>query len=173
MRMLAAGCIVTAGILLGSYGVSIAGVYRWEDSDGVVHFTDNTEKIPSKYRNKIREVDLKSDVPPAPSVNDLAPAVQRSASGDSKRDEQLWRKRYAALHTEIQLLKDRLPAKREELAGINRRKTKFQKRSDRMAFNELSAEITRDEERIKELETRLNELDMEAAQSAIPLEWRK
>jgi cell division protein FtsB len=77
------------------------------------------------------------------------------------------------LRAEIKLLKDGLPAKREALTEVNRRKIKFQKGSDRSAFNELSAEITRDEERIKELEKQLYDLDMEAARNAVPLEWRK
>jgi hypothetical protein len=174
MRTLAAGSLLIAGVVLGFYGDSFAGIFQWEGSDGVVHFTDNPANIPSAYRKKARELDLKSDVStPAAAIPETAPVAQKQGPGDVQPDEQLWKRRYALLRAEIKSLNDGLPARREELIEIGRKRTKFQKGSDRIAYNNLSAAITRDEERIKELEKKLEELDLEAARSAVPLEWRK
>ncbi len=173
MRIIPAGCLLIAGVVLGSYGDSLAGIFQWEDSDGVVHFTDNPDNVPSVYRKKIRELDLKDDVSPAASVAGKAPPAKTPGTVDAQRNEQVWRRRYASLRAEIKLLQDHLPAKREELTELSRRRTKFQKGSDRVAFNDLSAEIKGDEEHIKELEKQLYDLDIEAARNAVPLEWRK
>ena len=44
-----------------------ATIYRWVDEKGVVNFTDDYSKVPSKHRNKVEEVNIQKMEPSLPS----------------------------------------------------------------------------------------------------------
>ncbi len=70
-------------------------------------------------------------------------------------------------------IQDNLPAKKEKLAALGRKRTLYHKASDRTAFNALNDEIAKDEARLTELQNNLSDLDSEAAKAGVPLEWRQ
>jgi hypothetical protein len=47
--------VLIAGMVLAA-PVAHAAIYRWTDSKGVVHFTDNRANIPAKYRSKAQRL---------------------------------------------------------------------------------------------------------------------
>ena len=58
-----APAILSLWLLLGMLAFSAllvlpasADIYRWEDENGVIHFTDDPSAIPKKYRGKAREI---------------------------------------------------------------------------------------------------------------------
>src|SRR5512138_1974180 len=53
MRTLFGMVIFVALLLTGS--LAAAEVYQWEDDQGGLHFTDNADKIPAKYRHKVQQ----------------------------------------------------------------------------------------------------------------------
>lgn len=174
MRKTAILFIYVMIIILSSYEYLTAQIFQWIDDKGVVHFTDNSENVPVKFREKVLKRDL-TVAPEQQNVPDNSGASQQpvTVSSGYTKDEQLWRARFMKLRSEINTLEQRLPVKREEKMEIHRRWVKFQKGSDRAAENVLASQIIKDEDRIKELNKLLDDLEMEAARNSVPLEWRK
>ena len=165
--------LCTLGLIVAVAAEVPAATYQWEDSKGGMHFTDNPDNIPKKYRGKVRE--LESIAPSATSIiPDTAP-VQPSSSVTAGRtqDETVWRQRYASIRGELASIRERIATKKEKLQELRRQRTLFHKVSDRLAYNDLEREIGQDEDRVSQLEKELADLDVEAAREAVPLEWRK
>lgn len=161
-----------------SADLATAEIYKWEDNQGVVHFTDDQDKIPARYRKKVRALDLRMEEKQAAPV----PATREPSSTSTEasdpgvaptRDRTWWQSRFRTLRGEKKLLEDRLPGKREELIQLNRKRAKFSKPVDRIAYKNLDEEIGKDEVRIKNIDKELADLEMEAAKEAVPVEWRK
>jgi len=150
-----------------------AATYQWEDSKGGVHFTDNPDNIPKRYRGKARVLESV-----APSATTIIPdtTVEQPASpvtADRAQEETVWRQRYASIRGELASIRERIATKKEKLQELRRQRTLFHKVSDRLAYNDLEREIGQDEDRVSQLEKELADLDVEAAREAVPLEWRK
>jgi len=146
-------------------------IYKWTDSQGGVHFTDNSDKIPAKYRNKARAIDVTPEKEQVPSQTQKQDVSSTDLYGG--HDEEWWRSRYKALRDEMKGIQDNLPAKKDELTVLGRRRTLYHKPSDRISSNDLKAEIEKDEARITDLQKQLQDLDASAAKSSVPMDWRK
>jgi hypothetical protein len=159
-----------------------AATYEWVDSQGVIHFTDDPDKIPFKYRNKARQLDLtpapgEKELPPAqpprqPAVESV-PAADNAGSLYGGHNESWWRASFKAWRDEMKTIQENLPGKKERLNVLRRKRIIYQKPGDRTAYYDLSAEIEKDEARIKEVQNQLAALDAEADKSGVPLEWRQ
>jgi hypothetical protein len=162
-----------AGVLAMA-NVALAGVYEWTDSQGGVHFTDNADKIPAKYRNKAREkemqpaIEIKSE--PAQAGT---PTVQSTPSPYGGHDEAWWRASYSGLREEMKRIQTNLPDKRDKLTQLRRKREIYQKPSGRIAYYDMLKEIERDEARVTELQKELADLDEKAAKAGVPLAWRQ
>jgi chromosome segregation ATPase len=166
-------------LLVGNY--SVAAMYKWEDSKGGIHFTDNPDSIPAKYRKNAINRDSRENSSPT-SVNIETPAqqaqsepVQPAAKESSvvEKGREYWQPRFNAIRTELKGLKAGLEGKRERMNEYRRKWLVTQKRVERQSFNQIEDEINKDEERIKDLEKQLEALDAEAARNAVPFEWRQ
>jgi hypothetical protein len=162
-----------AGILAMAT-VALAEVYEWTDSQGGVHFTDNADKIPAKYRNKALEKELQPVIEikdkPAEAV---APEVQNIPSSYGEHNETWWRSSYSALREEMKSIQDNLPKKRDKLTELRRKRAIYQKTSGRIAYYDMKKEIELDEARVTELQKQLADLDDKAAKDGVPLGWRQ
>lgn len=173
-------------------------IYKWTDSRGEEHFTDNPDKIPAKYRNKAREMDVKpviqeTEQPSQTELKSDEPAAQKLFGG---HDEKWWRSRYKALRAEIKGIQDNLPDKKAELSVLRHSWVISMGRTPkagesttvgtltnksalstpgqhREAYYKKKTEIEGDEARINELQNKITELDGEAARAGVPLEWRQ
>ncbi len=157
-----------------------AEIYKWVDGKGVINFTDNRDSIPAKYRKKAVVISAEKATPPADTQGEGRSAGNVPGSAASKsgnlyggHDEDWWRERYGSLRAEIKELQDNLPKKRQELEQLHRKYKLFTYGRNRAAYNEKSDEIKADEERIKELQEKLNALENEAGRAGIPFEWRR
>ena len=154
--------------------VAFAGVYEWTDGQGGVHFTDNADNIPAKYRNKAREKELQPAIEiknePAQAVT---PTVQSTPSPYGGHDETWWRASYSGLREEMKRIQANLPDKRAQLAQLRRKREIYQKPSGRIAYYDMLKEIERDEARVTELQKELADLDDKAAKAGVPLAWRR
>lgn len=169
-------------IVTGFTVAAQAETYRWVDDKGVIHYTDNPDRIPSRFLKRVKEI-------PAPGVDgpgqdSRAPEPiqqrqpQRDLTGSSLNlpgglSEQEWRARFTALRVEMKTLQDGLPEKREILDQFRRKRLIYQRPQDRSAFNEHKDKIERDEARIKELEAQLAVLEIEASRAGVPIGWRQ
>lgn len=178
MKKLFSAMILT---VLVSNVTAQASTYEWLDEKGVVHFTDDPDRIPAKYLKRVKERDsVKEEAtkpPSPPATESAAPVVSDDKGRDGRiyggHGEDWWRSGFATLRAEIKSLENGLVVKRENLNVVRRKRVIYQRGSDRVAFNDLNDEIKRDEAKIKELQEQLNALDMEAAKVGVPLEWRQ
>jgi predicted nucleic acid-binding Zn-ribbon protein len=166
--------ILLIGILVMA-SAAHAATYEWTDSQGGLHFTDNLDKVPAKYLNKVRKVDVQpviqeKEQPSQTEQKSIAPAAQNLFGG---HDEMWWRSSFRALRDEMKNLQDGLPGKRDKLNELRRKLYIFSKPSARIAYNDMDAEIGRDETRITDLQKQLSDLDDAAAKAGVPMEWRK
>lgn len=166
-----------------------ADTYQWVDNNGVVHFTDDPDRIPDKYLKKVKRRPSEKPAGPSslPAINTPTPAVQgTSASGEkeqtSQKDQPImygshdaswWRSRFTDLRAELKNLEDSLPRKRDEQQALHRFRVIYKRAKDREAINELNTQIEKDEARIGELRKQLADLEIEANKAGVPLELRQ
>jgi len=168
-----------ASVVTVAIWISLAqgDTYRWVDDAGVVHFTDDQDRIPSRYLKRVQEI------PAEPtslgrdnsqeSLTEFRPQPESASILPGGLSEQAWRSRFLTIRTEMETLRDGLIKKREALEQLRRKRVIYQRSRDRFAYNRQMDEIERDEGRVKELEAQLNALDNEASRAGVPLEWRR
>jgi len=165
--------ILLSGLMM-MVGVAHGEIYQWSDKSGVVHFTDNPDNIPQLYRGKAREVDATPTVQESEKPPETQTTTQEKAAPTyGGHDENWWRSSYRSIRDEMKRIQDKLPGKQEDLSVLRRRRALFQRPSDRVAFFALDDEIKGDEQRLTDLQKRLDALDAEATSAGVPLEWRK
>ncbi len=154
-------------------------VYEWVDSQGVVHMTDDPDKVPDRYRTKMktREIETGGVIPPAAaSGNQPAAGPAPEAKGDAPdgvHDEGWWRASFTRARRDIKRLQDQIDTKKKSLEELHRKRVLFQKPGDRIAYFSLADEIARDEERVKALRDYLATLEYQADGAGVPWEWRQ
>lgn len=179
-----------------------ADTYQWTDSKGVVHFTDNPDKIPRQYRKKVKKrPSVKSETPV--SVSPAAPKAEEKREASKApplyggHDENWWRTTTGNLRQELAKLTEELPAKRDKLQFLRRRWVISMGRTpktgesvedldsyvnksalstpgkDREAYYSMKNEIERDEARIKQIEQELADLELQATKAGVPRVWIK
>lgn len=167
-----------------------ADFFQWTDDKGVVHLTDDRNKIPKKYKNRVKEPHIpKTPAPvpaparapmPAPATAPAsaaepqpAPRLQEELARPGGHDESWWRGRFAGLREQIKAIEEALPQKQAKLVELRRERRIYTRSRDREAVNAMDAEIAADEVRINQLRQELEELELEAAKAAVPVEWRR
>lgn len=164
---------LVAILLLGLMATpSLAAVYEWVDDKGVVNFTDSPDKIPARYKGVAREKDLSEEKNVTVIRDEGAPAAPEDQSPQSQsyggRNADWWAGAIQAVKAEIRSIEEGLPAKRQELAQVQRRRTLYHKAADRVAINRLTKEIDDNEAKVKELQEKLNELQTKAEEAGVP-----
>jgi len=151
-----------------------AAVYRWVDGNGSVHFSDNPETIPQKYKKQAETIDQGGDNKPT-DVQVQSGVVQSPLQTPPVTDkgQEYWHNRFNDLNVKLKGLKEGLDIKRKTMIEYRHKWLTNQKRTDRQALNQIEVEIGRDEEQIKDIENQLESLDAEAARNAVPFEWRR
>lgn len=148
-----------------------ADIYRWEDAEGAVHFTDDISSIPPPYRRKatllIREAPgtrgplppAGAPPPPAPGSPGLppAPAESDAAALDREREE---------LRSRIDQLGAKIAAKESHIEAVDRKRSlavnplgnKFVDPGDLDLYDKYHAELPTDREELRHLEEDLARL---------------
>lgn len=107
-----------------------ADTYQWTDSKGVVHFTDNPDKIPRQYRKKVRKrPSVKSETPVISTTPQTLSAPEAAKKKEAAKapplyaghDEKWWRTTTGNLRKELAKLTEELPGKRDKLQFLRRR----------------------------------------------------
>ncbi|MFZ3208686.1 MAG: DUF4124 domain-containing protein [Geobacteraceae bacterium] len=160
--------------------VADAGIFEWVDSNGVTHFTDNPDNIPAKYQKKVKErSSAPTESPPvAPAPSTAPQPPPDSKVGEEQRlrgghDEWWWRAGFSEIRRELDGIQSTLAGKREQLSTVHRKRVIYQRARDRVAYNELDADIKQDVVRLRELEDRLVNLEAEADRADVPQKWRR
>lgn len=170
-------------LLLQSFSVPCqAAVYQWLDAQGVTHFTDDPDKIPTRYRSRAKELPISVEpaAPSSPSPAEVqpvpapAPSPASSAGQESgARGEQFWRSSFAGLRSQLKTLEEALAAKQAKQVELRRKRAIYTRIRDREAVNAMQQEIAADELRVSQLKEKLAELERQADQALVPAEWRQ
>ena len=166
-------CILMLSLLI--LPSAYAAFYQWTDEAGVVHMTDDSDKVPKQYRDRARRLQL-PDSPPAPATAAPAPkAAPRAAASERTEpgghDEGWWRDRFGVLRAELKALQDARMQKEQQLVELRRKRTIFQRARDREAVNAMQAEMAADEARIGEVMNKIAALELAASRAGVPSEW--
>jgi hypothetical protein len=155
-----------------------AEIFEWIDGQGVVHFTDDLDKVPAKFRGKVqiktpgagRDGGATAEKVQPPGVAAPPPNVKKQLYGG--HDENWWRSSFNVAQGELKKLQDQLAEKNQSLTELHRKRVIYQKPSDRVAYNALAEEISGDEEKLKALQAQFAALQAEADNAGVPQEWR-
>ncbi|HEX8960519.1 MAG TPA: DUF4124 domain-containing protein [Geobacteraceae bacterium] len=172
--------LIALFVTMFAFTAARAEVYEWVDGQGVVHFTDNADKVPTKYRKKVKIIET---APPAektaPPARDKSPAASKKQPSERKaellggHDEGWWRQSFRQARAQIKVIQDQLPGKKDALAALHRKRVIYQRARDRVAYNDMADEIAKDEEKIKTLQESLAAIEADADKAGVPHEWRQ
>ncbi|HET6421222.1 MAG TPA: DUF4124 domain-containing protein [Geobacteraceae bacterium] len=158
-----------------------ATVYEWKDDQGVVNFTDNPDKIPAKYKKRVKKRSS-TDTETTESVPVTTRQTTPPAEGQPVKEKEIlygghnedwWRSAFGKIREELKSIQDKLPEKKQDLEVARRKMAIYQYPQYRQAYYELKSEIEKDEARIGELNKQLESLDKDASRDAVPFDWRK
>jgi Domain of unknown function (DUF4124) len=195
----------TIALLMVMFACSAAQaeVYEWLDGQGVVHLTDQLDKVPARYREKVKRRESASsekvEVSPTPAPHPMTESAPREEKVElyGGHDRNWWQANFKALRVERKDIQDKLPEKKETLAKLHhqwvvsmgRTPKNGESTSDpanyltqsalstpgkhREAYYDKKAEIEKDEARITEIGQQLDSLEADADRGGVPFEWRK
>lgn len=161
-------------LLLSLAAPTRADIYRWEDSQGTVHFTDDVTTIPSQYRKGstrlIREAPSSlspQQAPPAPggpqaphsgSVRGTVSAEQEEAQSAKQEKEEMV--------AQVEQMKAKIAAKEQHIRAVDAKRSlatnplrnRFVDPADLDLYNKYQDELPTDREQLKELESLLESI---------------
>lgn len=112
---------ITLYLLLAATA-ALAATYQWTDKKGVLHFTDNPDRIPAEYQQRAREVTVETPAPlkfEEPAASEATSPTAPSRKGEETiycgRDSESWREQFRNLRQERLQLTEALPAIENEL----------------------------------------------------------
>lgn len=98
-----------------------AATYQWRDDAGVLHFTDDADRIPDRYLKRVTQTDSAEGGKggaPAPKKREAPAAPDASGSAAQTAAQPVAANRRAGLEAELKQLKEALTLKKEELARL-------------------------------------------------------
>lgn len=167
---IAAACL----LLLSSPAPSRADIYRWEDVEGTVHFTDDVSTIPPRYRKDstrlIREapsVISPERASPSP-MGKQAPLPGAAATGRSAEEEaaQEAAREKEELVSQVEQQKAKIAAKEQHIRAVDAKRSlavnplrnRFVDQADLDLYEKYQAELPADRERLQGLESRIESI---------------
>lgn len=157
--------VVATFLLLLPPITSRADIYRWEDSTGTVHFTDDVSTIPPQYRK-----DSTMMIREAPSVG---PPAQAPSSGTTKAEPAEEEKVVIDVppeendaFAEVEELKAKIAAKEQHIRAVDAKRSlatnplrnRFVDQRDLELYKKYQTELPRDREHLRELEAGLESI---------------
>jgi type IV secretory pathway VirB10-like protein len=144
-----------------------AAFYKYTDKNGVVHFTDRLESIPSEYRNQIKEYkEIKQpEAPPPPEKGaskdpgaaekerQLREAEQKKKEAEAKAAQEAKEKAQAEKQKQIAALQEQIIAKQKEAGSLRTNWMVY----DRTKLTQLNQEIASLEKQIEALQKESSE----------------
>ena len=153
----------------------MADIYQWEDARGVVHFTDDIKKVPSRYRDKVRV--QKTTVP---GVETAVPETSGKAEEKTGKEDELygeytlqwWLETFRKKKTEVSQAASLIETKKNfvQMFESGRRFGQTYEQADVDKYNAYKAELPADEQRLRDLNDEVAELKRKAVIFGVPRE---
>ncbi len=161
-----------------------SAIYEWKDDKGVVNFTDSPDKIPAKYKKRVKkrpsvDIDATESAPAtARDTQQKIPAGSEPATKEKDilyggHNEEWWRAAFGKIREELKSIQEKLPEKKQDLEVARRKMAIYQYARYRQAYYDLKSDVEKDEARTEELNKQLESLDDEASRASVPFDWRK
>ena len=162
-----ASLLALFGLLAFASAPSAEGAfYKYTDKNGVVHFTDRLESIPSEYRNQIKEYKEieQPEAPPPPEKGaskdpgatdkerQLQEAEQKKKETEAKAAQEAKQKAREEKQKQISALQEQIAAKQKEAGSLRTNWMVY----DRIKVNQLNEEIASLEKQIEALQNELS-----------------
>jgi hypothetical protein len=192
--------LVIATVCVISVSVSFAQgtIYKWTDEKGVVHYTDNPENVPSKFKSQVRQKTIDRRLTPqpeseksvAPPVSRVLPPVSSEEKPDTRtdvrgRNKEWWLGQKKYWQDEVKRLSTQVKKNREDMATLRRGRVRQGTRTEEGIilnqgpliddYRELKRlqEITPElEEKLKKAQDMLEkDLIRDAYRAGAPPEW--
>ncbi|HJX15146.1 MAG TPA: DUF4124 domain-containing protein [Candidatus Deferrimicrobiaceae bacterium] len=153
--------------LLSPPAPSRADIYRWEDSQGTVHFTDDITNIPPQYRKNstllIREAPSVAPLPQAAPPAGIPQASPPPNAGPALSAQEQAEREKEDLASQVEQLKAKIAAKETHISAVDAKRSlavnplrnRFVDQADLDLYDKYQSELPADRERLKELESRL------------------
>ena len=160
-----------------------ATIYKWVDKDGVVNFTDDLEKVPPSYRERV-EVETRKDVP-----EESAPLSTEAIPPSGKEEEMIrdnygrgeawwrdkvrpWKEKLKEATEKYEEAQKNFTKKSEELSQTNFfGRSRSQSKWDAMELNRLNEEKKKYEAQMAEANEMLEKLKKEAKETKADPAW--
>ncbi|TWJ17055.1 DUF4124 domain-containing protein [Geobacter argillaceus] len=165
-------------LLVAASGSVLGQTYEWTDTGGVVHFTDNPDLVPRKYRESVRvRESLRGTVEEqSPKQQPTPGTVAEPPKGEllyGGKPFSWWKARYRELAIERQGAVARLEELKGKDVAVKRKKLILQRASDRLAVKEVQEKIATQEELLKSIYEKIGTLEAEARRADVPPRWRE
>jgi uncharacterized protein YfcZ (UPF0381/DUF406 family) len=167
-------------LLTFSMPVYAATIYKWVDKDGVVNFTDDYDRVPPFYRDRVQKEgreDLQEPVPPAPSPQTPPPKGEEARTDIYGRDEAwfrdkvyLWKEKLNAATENYERAQKEFAERAEWLVRV-RYGSKTQYEMISYTLSGLTKQLEEYRAQIAEAEKMLDELSKEAERAKANPEW--
>ena len=151
-------------LLLSSAAPSRADIYRWEDGQGTVHFTDDVTSIPSQYRKGssllIREAPSSiSPTPVSPPPGRPQATQPGSVHGAVNPDRE-------EIASQVEHQRAKIAAKEQHIRAVDAKRSlavnplrnRIVDPADMELYNKYQEELPGDKEQLKELESLLDSI---------------
>ena len=161
-----------------AYGATI---YKWVDKESVVNFTDDYNKVPSEYRDRV-QTEIREDTPKGETLAPLKTPLQESKETKTDiyaRDETWWSERVITWKGRLkeatvnyESVHEKFMEKEGELSRI-----KYGSKSQHLIIirelDRLKEEMMKYEAQIAEADEMLKKLSKEAEESRANPDWLK
>lgn len=182
MRKIPVSILFISAVLFS--GNSFADLYKWTDDKGVVHMTDNIDKVPEKYYDRMKTYKSSTESTPAIKQPETArqPAIDRQQEQGRQEVElygdyplEWWREEFANRRKEIKELESSLNAKRQYISVFEagRRLGQSYPMNEFDTYERYKKDLPSDEERLLTLKSGLEELERKAKFHGVPKEARE
>lgn len=156
-------------------------IYKWVDKDGVVNFTDDYDKIPPAYRNRIQKEDVREEkITPPRTPGPISPRGKEKETNFLRLDETYWKER-------VRPWKERLREATANYEATNNKVVEKKAELDRIKFaaqettssiityevGQLEEEMKKYEAQITEANEMLKKISKEAAEAKADPNWLK
>ncbi|MDQ7838314.1 MAG: DUF4124 domain-containing protein [Thermodesulfobacteriota bacterium] len=190
--------IATVCVISASISFAQGTIYKWTDEKGVVHYTDNPENVPSKFKGcaEQKTIDRRLSPPPAPEksaappVSPVLPQVSSEEKPDTRtdvrgRNKEWWLGQKKKWQDEVKRLTEQVKKNNEDIVTLRRGRVRQGTRTEEGIilnqgpliddYRELKRlqEITPElEEKLQKAKYMLEEdLIRDAYRASVPPEW--
>jgi len=152
-----------------------ADLYKWEDARGVLHITDDMGKVPEAKRHKVKVFKIKPHkrrVEDAPIYIPPTRAIKKAPKLYGDHPVEWWKAAFDKLNEDMDTLKDDIEKKTQFINVFEggRRFGQLFGEAEVANYKRYKKEITKDEEDLKEMEDKLENLRRRARIDDVPRE---